>query len=152
MRAVLGCCSAVWVCVYTAGLQAQCETQGSREDQAKKVFVCLVCLALWWCLIAQRLWWPLHVGVACSDCSSSQTHLRCLNLLLTPRFLLSCTWLLLHLLPVCVCLRCSAASVQQQQLQSTGNQQATAPKVLVSVDEAETTAAQLQRQSSAKKQ
>jgi hypothetical protein len=41
----------------------------------------------------------------------------------------------------------------QQQLRAT-NQQAgqTAPKVLVSVDEAETTAAQLQRQNSAKKQ
>jgi hypothetical protein len=42
--------------------------------------------------------------------------------------------------------------VQQAQLRSTQQAPQQAPKVLVSVDEAETTAAQLQRTNSAKKQ
>jgi len=46
---------------------------------------------------------------------------------------------------------CSAGSVQQQ-IRSTPGTSQQAPKVLVSVDEAESTAAQLQRQNSAKKQ
>lgn len=45
----------------------------------------------------------------------------------------------------------SAGSVQQQ-LRATPVSQRAAPKVLVSVDEAEGTAAQLQRNNSAKKQ
>jgi hypothetical protein len=47
----------------------------------------------------------------------------------------------------------SAGSAVQQQLRAQAQKgSATAPKVLVSVDEAETTAAQLQRTNSAKKQ